>query len=252
VVLGGDFRQILPVIEGGTRSQIVNAAIINSPLWSYVTILQLTQNMRLSTPNVIEEEESKIAEFSTWLLDIGYGNIKAIAKEKEEEPCWITNPHEYLLLPEYDKISCIVNTTFFDLHTNYADAQYIKDRAILTPTNNVADTINSHIVSVIPGEAKQYLSSNRIVKAPNTHDPYDLLYPIEFLHTLNANNFLHHELILKKGVPVMLLRNINQSEGPCNGTRLIITALGDMVIEGQLITETYQGKKFLYHRYLSH
>jgi ATP-dependent DNA helicase PIF1 len=245
VVLGGDFRQILPVIEGGTRSQIVNAAIINSPLWSHVTILQLTQNMRLSAPNITEEERNKIVEFSTWLLDIGDSNIKAIAKEKEEEPCWITIPHEYLLLPEHDKISCIVNTTLSDLHTNYADAQYIKDRAILTPTNDIADTINSHIVSVIPGEAKQYLSSNRIVKASNTYDSYDLLYPIEFLHTLNANNFPHHELILKKGVLVMLLRNINQSEGLCNGTRLIITALGDIVIEVQLITRTYQGKKVL-------
>jgi hypothetical protein len=178
--------------------------------------------MRLSAPN-ITEEENKIEEFSTWLLDIGDGNIKATAKEKEEEPCWITIPHEYLLLPKDDKISCIVNTTFSDLHTNYADAQYIKDRAILTPTNDIADTINSHIVSVIPGEAKQYLSSDRIVKARNTHDSYDLLYPIEFLHTLNANNFPHHELIIKKGVSVMLLRNINQSEGLCNGTRLIIT-----------------------------
>jgi ATP-dependent DNA helicase PIF1 len=43
----------------------------------------------------------------------------------------------------------------------------------------------------------------------------------------------------------MLLRNINQSEGLCNGTRLIITALGDMVIKGQLIIGTYQGKKVL-------
>jgi ATP-dependent DNA helicase PIF1 len=57
VVLGGDFRQILHVIEGGARSQIVNVAIINSPLWSYATILQLTQNMRLSTPNVTKEEK---------------------------------------------------------------------------------------------------------------------------------------------------------------------------------------------------
>jgi hypothetical protein len=32
VVLGGDLRQILPVVEGGNRAQIVNAAVINSPL----------------------------------------------------------------------------------------------------------------------------------------------------------------------------------------------------------------------------
>jgi hypothetical protein len=32
IVLGGDIRQILPVVEGGTKAQIINAAIINSPL----------------------------------------------------------------------------------------------------------------------------------------------------------------------------------------------------------------------------
>lgn len=32
VVLGGDLRQILPFIEGGTRTQVINAAVTNSPL----------------------------------------------------------------------------------------------------------------------------------------------------------------------------------------------------------------------------
>jgi ATP-dependent DNA helicase PIF1 len=41
VVLGGDPRQILPVVEGGTRTQITSVAITNSPLWHSVTILQL-------------------------------------------------------------------------------------------------------------------------------------------------------------------------------------------------------------------
>jgi hypothetical protein len=30
----------------------------------------------------------------------------------------------------------------------------------------------------------------------------------------------------------MLLRNLNQAEGLCNGTWLVITVLGDKVIEG--------------------
>jgi hypothetical protein len=42
IVLGGDPRQILHVIEGGTRAQIINAAITNSPLWSSITILHKT------------------------------------------------------------------------------------------------------------------------------------------------------------------------------------------------------------------
>jgi ATP-dependent DNA helicase PIF1 len=103
-------------------------------------------------------------------------------------------------------------------------------------------------VSLIPDVSKQYLSCDRIIKAPGTHDSYDLLYPIEFLHTISANNFPQHDLVLKKGVPVMLLRNINQAEGLCNGTRLTITALGDMVIEGQIMTGTHQGKKVLIPR----
>jgi hypothetical protein len=40
----------------------------------------------------------------------------------------------------------------------------------------------------------------------------------------------------------MLLRNLNQVEGLCNGTRLIITALGDMILEAQIITGTHTGK----------
>jgi ATP-dependent DNA helicase PIF1 len=98
------------------------------------------------------------------------------------------------------------------------------------------------ILSLIPDVSKQYLSCDRIIKAPGTHDSYDLLYPIEFLHTISANNFPQHDLVLKKGVPVTLLRNINQAEGLCIGTRLTLTSLGDMVIEGQIMTDTSREK----------
>jgi hypothetical protein len=38
-VLGGDLRQILPVVEGGSRAEIVNATIVNSPLWKIVSLV---------------------------------------------------------------------------------------------------------------------------------------------------------------------------------------------------------------------
>ena len=41
----------------------------------------------------------------------------------------------------------------------------------------------------------------------------------------------------------MLLRNLNQSAGLCNGTRLIITQLGDRVIEAGIITGINIGAK---------
>jgi ATP-dependent DNA helicase PIF1 len=111
----------------------------------------------------------------------------------------------------------------------------------LTPTNEAADNINEHVVSLIPGEEREYLSSDRIAKSPGTHESYDLLYPIDFLNSLNGNNFPHHRLILKKGLPIMMLRNLDQSGGLCNGTRLIIINLGDMLIEARIITGTHTG-----------
>jgi hypothetical protein len=75
VVLGGDPRQILPVVENGNRSQIVDAAITNSSFCSHVTILHLTANMRLSSPMLTEEARDELTQFSKWVLDIGEGNI---------------------------------------------------------------------------------------------------------------------------------------------------------------------------------
>ena len=45
--MGGDFRQILPVVIRGTRGQIIDACIKFSDLWKYVNIMRLTVNMRI-------------------------------------------------------------------------------------------------------------------------------------------------------------------------------------------------------------
>jgi ATP-dependent DNA helicase PIF1 len=47
IVLGGDFRQILPVVRKGSQSAVVGASITISNLWQHVTLLELHTNMRL-------------------------------------------------------------------------------------------------------------------------------------------------------------------------------------------------------------
>ena len=39
----------------------------------------------------------------------------------------------------------------------------------------------------------------------------------------------------------MMLRNLDQSGGLCNGTRLVVTNIGDMMIEAQIVTGTHIG-----------
>uniref|UniRef100_A0A0A9HNR3 DNA helicase Pif1-like 2B domain-containing protein n=1 Tax=Arundo donax TaxID=35708 RepID=A0A0A9HNR3_ARUDO len=91
------------------------------------------------------------------------------------------------------------------------------------------------MLSLVPGGEKEYLSYDTISKSADTVGDADLLYPVEFLDSINLNNFTQHRLMLKKGVPIMLLRNLSQTEGPCNGTRLIVTNLADLVIEAAYI-----------------
>ncbi|KAG5524165.1 hypothetical protein RHGRI_030983 [Rhododendron griersonianum] len=64
VLLGGDFRQILPVVPKGVREEIVNASLRRSDLWDDICVLTLNLNMRLNTTDPAN------AAFATSLLGI--------------------------------------------------------------------------------------------------------------------------------------------------------------------------------------
>ncbi|GLT51975.1 hypothetical protein SLA2020_253440 [Shorea laevis] len=81
VVLGGDFRQILPVIPKGKRQEIVEACINRSYLWKSCEVFVLEKNMRVSETNAEGLPDVANKQFNKWLLDIGDGKIQAIAKE---------------------------------------------------------------------------------------------------------------------------------------------------------------------------
>ena len=64
VILGGDFRQILPVIPNGTKENIINVTINNSYVWPYFRILTLTENRRLKKFDSNTDEQIEINNFS--------------------------------------------------------------------------------------------------------------------------------------------------------------------------------------------
>lgn len=241
VVLGGDLRQILPVIEGGTRSQIVNAAVTNSPLWRHVTVLHLTRNMRLAVQTADPNVQAEAEAFAQWVLSIGNGTVPAVARQGESDPTWITIPSKDLIHTDGDKITAIVESVYTDFLDMYSDPNYLKERAILTPTNEVAEDINKHVLSLVPGEEREYLSCDSTGNSADGLRNIDIFYPVEILNTIKVNNFPYHRLVLKKGVPIMLLRNISQATGLCNGTRLVVTRLAEKVIEAIVMTGSHIG-----------
>ncbi len=63
------------------------------------------------------------------------------------------------------------------------------------------------------------------------------------MNILQFSGITNHKLELKVGVPILLLRNLNQSIGLCNGMRLIVKRLGQHVIEAEIIIGNNVGKR---------
>src|SRR6266508_1298677 len=84
VVLGGDQKQILPVIENGSKTQIINASIISSYLWPNVNILFLTENMRLKKGDLTTNEYKELESFNNWILSIRNGKYTSTDKKEIE------------------------------------------------------------------------------------------------------------------------------------------------------------------------
>ncbi|CAL1379666.1 unnamed protein product [Linum trigynum] len=243
VVFGGDFRQTLPIIDKGTRSQIVASSLKYSYLWGTLTVLKLKENMRLARSNCTSEEAQQISQFSKWLLEIGDGLESDIFGESD-----ICIPLELGVPRILDPIEDIVNSTYPNLKASASDNTYLVGRAILAPHHNMVSAINSYVLQMFPGEEVSYYSSDSIEVDPGNEYITESDYSVEFLNTLKIGNFPEHALKLKIGCPVILLRNMDQSTGLCNGTRMIIKKLGTWFIEVEILMGTHVGSTVFLRR----
>jgi hypothetical protein len=244
VVLGRDFRQILPVIPKGTRQEVVNSTINSSHLWRFCEVLTLTTNMRLLSGSADADIEER-KNFSDWILGVGDGSIG----DFNDGDITVQIPDDLLIHSFGDPLSAIVKSTYPNLLQNMNDPSFFQDRAILATKNVIVDAINNYMLDLIPGEEKTYLSYDSLCNArSDVNMPNDVHTP-EVLNTIVASGVPNHKLRLKVGVPVMLLRNIDPASGLCNGTRLIITRMGRCVLQCKVITGSNIGHKVLIPRF---
>ncbi|XP_026459021.1 uncharacterized protein LOC113359642 [Papaver somniferum] len=191
LVLGGDFRQILPI-------------------------------MRLLTGDTFVEKREEVEEFSKWILDVGNGKLPTISLDGSKDTDWVEIPSDLLIRCQENHLDTIVRKMYPDLLIHMRDKNYLVDRSILAPTNECVHNINSHILACIPGEEHTYLSADYIGPESTEYHSSVIFYDKEFLNKHECSGMASHKLTLKVGVPIMLLRNIIQPDGLCNGTRLIV------------------------------
>ncbi|XP_022027109.2 uncharacterized protein LOC110928403 [Helianthus annuus] len=231
IVLGGDFRQILPVVPNGGRQEIVNASISSSYLWNTCKLLRLTKNMRLTVGSSASDAE-EIKQFAKWLLDIGEGNVGG----PNDGEASIEIPSDLLITDTLDPISTLIDFVYPSILENFNNQNYFSERAILAPKNEVVHEINDRLLSLFPCEEREYLSSDTLCQSENPNATQQKLYSPDVLNGLKVSGLPNHRLALKVGVPVMLLRNIDQQNGLCNGTRLQVKKMYNRVIEAEIIS----------------
>ncbi|KAJ9557871.1 hypothetical protein OSB04_012485 [Centaurea solstitialis] len=222
IVMGGDFRQVLPVVRRGTQAQVVDSTLRMSPLWSAIKKIPLTINMRASTD----------PWFSEFLLRVGNGNEEMVANNFIRIPDDMAIPYN----DERNSMDALIDAVFPSLQINEAASDYIVSRAILSTKNRNVDDINDELINRFCGEEKVYYSFDE------AQDDTSNFYPIEFLNSITVSGLPPHRLRLKLGCPIILLRNLDPTNGLCNGTRLICRGFQQNVIDAEIAIGQHAGK----------
>jgi PIF1-like helicase len=205
----------LPVVKYGTKSDILNASLLSSPLWPHIlpNFLKLERNMRVG----VDADEQ---DFAKWQRLLANG----LLNDSDDN---VTIP-SFLLCPT-NSLSELIKYTYPDISTRH-EMNYFRERCILTPRNREAHEINDVILDAFPGEVHDLWSVDEAFD-PDTEMATETSYPPEVLHSASPSGFPQAHLRLKIGCPVIVLRNLHSEEGICNGSRGIVTRISTRVVE---------------------
>nr|GEU33585.1 DNA helicase [Tanacetum cinerariifolium] len=152
--------------------------------------------MCLLQPKLSEDEKNTVKSFATWLLKIGEGKVREVEENTSGSSCWITIPEEYCM-PNDDRGLANLIRFIYDADTlQTLIAQDLQQKAIVCPRNNTSDVINGKILEMINGKSTIYTSSDEAIPAGSDRGEVELLYPPEFLNTLQFSGKEHDRMML--------------------------------------------------------
>jgi ATP-dependent DNA helicase PIF1 len=164
-------------------------------------------------------------------LDVGHGCLTAADGTIELPSTFRLSENSLLALIDYIYSG-------IDQHL-LPDGQYFSSHAIPSSCNSDVDEINQDILNHFSGEESTF-HSTLLNNNPDSVQS-ELMYPVEYLNSINCSDLSLVKLKLKLDCPVMVLRNINAGEGACNGSRGIVSQVGQYVIRIQHITGDHAG-----------
>lgn len=173
--------------------------------------------------------------FSKQLLDIGNGEV-----ELYQDTQYIKLPDNFCTVVETKNE--LIQNVFPDIINNYLDHDWLYNRAILAARNVDVDEINFQIQQLLPSDSMSFKSIDTVV-----YENEAVNFPIEFLNSLDLPGMPPHNLQLKIGSPIILLRNLNPPK-LCNGTRLVIKRITGNILEATILIGKFKGEIVLLPR----
>lgn len=177
------------------------------------------------------QKDPSAVDFSKQLLAIGNGQIPVdVATGLISFPqnfCKYTSSKQEL-----------ITKVFPNIGRNY----WLSERAILAAKNKDVDDLNFIIQSQIAATLHSFKSVDCVTNKDEATN-----YPTEFLNSLDLPGLPPHNLELKVGSVIIMLRNLNQPK-LCNGTRLTVKKLMNNVIQATIIKGKFKGEEVLIPR----
>lgn len=127
-------------------------------------------------------------------------------------------PDDIMIRNSEDSIGAISEAVYPDLIKKYINPKYLSERAILSPRNDDVAELNKYIMNQLLCEQKKYFNSDCLCERSGSKNDENLLYPPEFLSSFSFYRMVDYSLTFDSRAPVILLRNLNQIAGLCNGT----------------------------------
>jgi hypothetical protein len=156
---------------------------------------------------VIQSKKVACRRFSKQLLDIGDGKVTT-----DETGC-IKLPTDFCTI--IDSKDALIDQIFPNVYRQHTNHEWLAERAILATKNVDVYELNLEIEHLLSGDLVLYKSIDTVCDVTEA-----VYYPTEFLNLSDLPSMLPHNLQLKVGSPVILLRNLNPP-WLCNGTRLV-------------------------------
>ena len=114
-------------------------------------------------------------------------------------------------------------------------AEHSVKNAILAGTNKTVDDWNTYIQQKNPEEMQTFISTDKLCEVDDPHDVFLRSFTPKVLGSLSRDGVPPHELHLKVNDVCILLRNLNNTDGLTNNTRVRIVSLDKYRIRIQVM-----------------